>query len=104
MKQCLPILILVCSAWIQAVGQPRIGPFQAIDAASASQSTTEVSKSTPAISPDQENARKARAAIDRAIQALGGQAYLTIRDIEQQGRLYSFHHGRENGGGVFWSF
>jgi len=36
---------------------------------------------------------------------LGGQTYLTIRDREQQGRGYSFHHGRPNGsGGVFWSF
>jgi hypothetical protein len=56
------------------------------------------------IPPDQENARKAKAVIEQGIQALGGQAFLTIRDREQQGRGYSFHHGRESGGGVFWSF
>ena len=43
--------------------------------------------------------------INQGIQALGGEAFLTIRDREQQGRIYSFHHGRESGGGaVFWSF
>ena len=51
-----------------------------------------------------ENA-KAKAVIDQGIQALGGQTYLTIRDREQQGRGYGFHHGRPTGsGGVFWSF
>jgi hypothetical protein len=57
------------------------------------------------MSPDQENARKAKAVIEQGIQALGGQIYLTIRDREQQGRIYGFHHGRASGGGtVFWSF
>ena len=53
----------------------------------------------------QQNATKARAIVDQAIQALGGPTYLTIRDREQQGRTYGFHHGRPNGGGgLFWSF
>src|SRR5215467_7025705 len=34
-----------------------------------------------ALSVDQENARKARAIIDRGIQALGGQAYLNVKDV-----------------------
>jgi hypothetical protein len=43
--------------------------------------------------------------VEQAIEALGGQTYLTIRDREQQGRGYSFHHGTPNGtGAVFWSF
>jgi len=54
---------------------------------------------------DQENADKAKAILERGIQALGGQAYLTIRDREQQGRIYGFHHGRASGaGGLFWGF
>jgi hypothetical protein len=54
---------------------------------------------------DQENARQARALLDQAIQALGGQAFLNIRDIEQQGRTYSFYHGRPTSNGVlFWRF
>ena len=118
MRQVLPILVLVCLAWLQAWGEPRNhapggkAPYnfrvQASSQSSLSQSPTDAAKgagvSAPATSPDQENARKAKALIAQAIQALGGQAYLSIRDVEQQGRLYSFHHGRESGGGVFWSF
>jgi hypothetical protein len=100
MKQFLPILVLVCSAWPQAEGQPRTAAAQ-----SSAQATPQAVNSAPAIPADQENARKAKAIVDEAIQALGGQAYLTVRDREQQGRLYGFHHGRESGGGnVFWSF
>jgi hypothetical protein len=104
MKQFLPILVLVCSACSLAWEQPQNAAAQASPQAT-SQASPEAAKSAPAISPDQENAQKAKAIIDQAIQALGGQTYLTIRDREQQGRGYSFHHGRPNGsGGVFWSF
>jgi hypothetical protein len=53
----------------------------------------------------QDNAAKARALIEQAIQALGGQAYLDIQDITQQGRTYSFHRGEATSAGVlFWRF
>ena len=96
MKQFFPILVLVCSAWAQA-GAPARPPAPQASAPSPSQSPA-------AVPADQGNAHKARAIIDQGIQALGGEAFLTIRDREQQGRIYSFHHGRESGGGVFWSF
>jgi hypothetical protein len=100
MKQFLPILVLVCSAWPRADGQPR-SAAEVPSAPAAAQSAN----SAPAVPADQENARKAKAILDQAIQALGGQTYLTIRDREQQGRGYAFHHGRPSGGGsVFWSF
>src|SRR5580658_4444845 len=55
--------------------------------------------------PEQENARKARALLEQAIQALGGQAYLNIHDMQEQGRVYSFYHGRPTSNGVFfWRF
>ncbi len=54
---------------------------------------------------DQANQKKAQAILDQAIQALGGQAYLSIQDVSQQGRTYSFHNGRPNSNGiVFWRF
>jgi hypothetical protein len=57
----------------------------------------------PAIPIDQQNAAKARALIDQAIDALGGNAYLNIEDMTQEGRGYSFHHGEPSGaGGLFW--
>ena len=104
MKQFLPILVLVCSVWSHAWEQPRNDTAQSSSQPSSSASS-DAARPTPAISPDQENAHKAKAIIEQAIAALGGQTYLTIRDREQQGRGYSFHHGRPNGsGGVFWSF
>ena len=100
MKQFLPILILGCSLCSHAWEKSQSPAAQA-----APSSTSPPAKLAPAISPDQENAGKAKATIEQAIQALGGQTYLTLRDREQQGRGYSFHHGRPNGsGGIFWSF
>jgi hypothetical protein len=63
------------------------------------------SANNPSIPPDQENARKAHELLDQAIQALGGQAYLNIHDIEEEGRTFSFYHGRSTGNGVlYWRF
>ncbi len=53
----------------------------------------------------QENSAKARQLINQAIQALGGQAYLDLQDMSQQGRTYSFHRGEATSAGVlFWRF
>ena len=56
-------------------------------------------------STDAENAQKAKAIIDRGIQALGGGAYLQWQNVTQEGRGYSFHHGEANSvGTLFWRF
>jgi hypothetical protein len=75
-------------------------------AQSSSQTTSAASPPLPADrGNDLENSRKARALIDQAIQALGGQAYLNLRDMQQEGRTYSFYHGRPTSNGVlFWRF
>src|ERR1043165_7574206 len=70
-----------------------------------SSTSPETSPPSQAIPVDQENARKARAVLDQAIQALGGAAYLNIQDLAQEGRGYSFHHGEPNSlGTMFWRF
>src|SRR6266404_9790605 len=51
-----------------------------------------------------EGARKARALLEQTIQALGGQAWLNIQDISQEGRTYGFFHGQSGGGAPFWRF
>jgi outer membrane lipoprotein-sorting protein len=85
MKIFLTILILVLATL--AIGQSEMAP---------------PSQSIPV---DQENVQKAKAVLDQTIQALGGQAYLNIQDISQEGRTYSFYHGRPNSVGVvFWRF
>lgn len=65
----------------------------------------ELAPPSQSIPVDQANAAKARAVLDQAIKALGGNAYLNISDITQEGRSYSFYHGRPNSLGiVFWRF
>lgn len=82
-------------------------------AASAQASAQAPSESAPNARPagaanqgsDQENARQSRALLEQAIQALGGQTYLNIRDVQQEGRTFSFYHGRPSGtGALFWRF
>jgi hypothetical protein len=109
MKRFLPILLLVCSGWSHAgdpsqaqsapASQPPASSTEAVPAASSQSATN------PPANVADENTRKAKAVIEQAIEALGGSAYLNIRDREQQGRGYAFHHGRSSGDGVlFWSF
>jgi hypothetical protein len=95
MKRFLPILVLVCSACLCARAQTPSATGQPPSDAAA-----------PALTaPMDESARKAKALIQQAIQALGGDIYLGIKDREQQGKGYGFHHGRSSGAGtMFWSF
>jgi hypothetical protein len=70
----------------------------------------QANSSAPAISVqgipvDQENVRKAKALLDQMIDALGGNAYLNVEDVSQEGRSYGFHLGESEGVGVvFWRF
>jgi hypothetical protein len=81
-----------------------------LETAVAAQAGAQVSSgsstaNSPAIPLDQANSRKARALLDQAIQALGGQAFLNVHDMQQQGRTYTFYHGRPTSNGVlFWRF
>ena len=66
------------------------------------QGTTAPAQTAPVA---QENDAKAKSLIDQAIQALGGQAYLNLQDMSQQGRTYSFHRGEATNAGIlFWRF
>jgi hypothetical protein len=80
------------------------GPVAAAQAGAQGSSDSADVKGAPT-PVDQENARQARALLDQAIQALGGQAYLSIHDMQQQGRTYSLYHGQSTSNGVlFWRF
>ncbi|HXM69034.1 MAG TPA: hypothetical protein VN911_20070, partial [Candidatus Acidoferrum sp.] len=96
------ILIVILASFFTASGASKVGAADQEGAQAPSQSTPAPG---PGIPSDQENARKARALLDQAIQALGGEAYLKIHDAEQEGRTYSFHHGQPTSNGVlFWRF
>ena len=62
-------------------------------------------KSVQEIVNEDPGVKKARALLDQMIQALGGQAFLNVEDMEQQGRNYGFYHGNPSGQGAqFWRF
>lgn len=99
MKQFFSILVLVCLASLPGWGQSENVATPSGSVPGANASPIAMDKAA------QENSNQARAVIDQGIKALGGQAYLSVRDREQQGRTYGFHAGRASGGGnVFWSF
>src|ERR1700685_4101827 len=75
-------------------------PFGQANANAAAHSTAAQS-----IPVDQENARKAKTLLDQMVEALGGNTYLNIEDVSQEGRTYSFHLGESEGTGVlYWCF
>ncbi len=85
MKHFLAILLLTVGCFAQAAAPASAG--------------------SSAIPVDQQNARKAKAILDQAIDALGGPAYMNIQSISQEGRTYSFHLGQPTSvGTVFWRF
>lgn len=48
---------------------------------------------------------KAKKILDEMIKALGGEAYLNVRDMSTEGRSYAFYQGKPSGLGVlFWRF
>jgi len=66
---------------------------------------TGVPSSSNPIPVDQQNQNKAKVLLDQMIQSLGGNAYLTIEDVTQEGRTYSFHLGSPtSAGAIFWHF
>jgi len=49
---------------------------------------------------DSDNARKARAVLDTAVEALGGQPYLNYENRSELGRYYPLYHGRTESTGI----
>ncbi len=89
--------LLAIPVWSQSQDPAAQAPSQALPPQAAA--------SAPAIANDVGNARKAKALVEQGIQALGGQAYLNIHDMQSEGRSYSFYHGRPTSNGVlFWRF
>jgi hypothetical protein len=51
------------------------------------------------------NAQKARALVQQMVQAIGGEAYLNLKDVAQEGRTSGFYHGNPSGSTApFWRF
>lgn len=99
MKLFFPTVALLCA--LSSPARP-----QSLDTTQSPPPPQPSSQSPAASVPlDQQNAGQAKALLNQAIQALGGDAYLTIHDREFQGKTFGFHHGRPSGNGTeFWSF
>jgi hypothetical protein len=51
------------------------------------------------------NAKQARAALDLMVKALGGEAWLTMKNQVRQGHVAAFFHGKPSGGTTdYWEF
>ena len=51
------------------------------------------------------NAKQARAALDLMVQALGGEAWLNMKNQMREGRTAAFYHGNPSGGTTeYWEF
>src|ERR1700678_4385129 len=81
------VVLLMC-----AFARGQTAPSSAPAAHAAAQSTANLN--------DSENARQARAALDKAIEALGGPAYLTYENRVEEGRYYPLYHGRTDSTGI----
>jgi hypothetical protein len=114
MKRSLPILALVCLGWLSALSlavaqnssaPPKASPGTPPPETSHPQTSAQPAGAVTLDKQAQADDQKARGIVQKAIEALGGQLYLTVRSRETQGRSYGFHHGRPTSAGVlFWSF
>jgi hypothetical protein len=97
MKKLFPVLLLVSVSAVAPclLAQTNSSPDAPPERSTAPASTTAVDPTT----------QKARQLVDQMIAALGGQAWLTYKTSEQQGRSYSFYHGKPNSAGtLYWRF
>ena len=86
----LLIILLLC-----ALSSAQTAP------APASPASPPQAAAAPAVNlNDSDNARKARAVLDKTVEALGGQPYLTYENRSEEGRYYPLYHGRTNSTGI----
>jgi hypothetical protein len=97
MKKVLSVLLLMC-ACAAAQSNAASTPVSQLTAPSSMAASSSTANAT-------EPAGKARELLNQMIEALGGQVWLGYKTIEQQGRSYSFYHGKPSSAGtLFWRF
>ena len=94
MKKMFCVLLLTCACAAQN------SAVQNNSAQSNSAST-----STTASATTDSSSQKARKLLDQMVAALGGDAWLTYKSSSQQGRGYTFFHGKPSTAGtLYWRF
>lgn len=103
MKKVLSVLLLMCAcAAAQSNAASTPGSHTPGSQLPAPSSMAASSSTANATEPA---AGKARELLNQMIEALGGQVWLSYKTIEQQGRSYSFYHGKPSSAGtLFWRF
>jgi len=92
-KTLLSVFCLAIMLWSQT------------DQGTSNQSTQTVSNALGIDQSKDPNAQKARSLVQQMVQALGGEAYLNLKDVEQEGRTSGFYHGNPSGATApFWRF
>jgi hypothetical protein len=96
-------LLLTCAG---AVARNNLAQSDSAPSDSAPQEAKPVAPAAGAgANASEATAQKARQLLDQMIEALGGQAWLSYTTVEQQGRSYSFFHGKPNSAGtLYWRF
>lgn len=98
----LPV-VMVCSAGAQ--NYPSATPSAPTAAAPAAPSVSWPTAQFAATAAKDPGVQKAKQILDDMIRALGGEAYLNMREMSVAGRSYAFYHGRPSGLGVlYWRF
>jgi len=93
MKKLFLVLLLSC-AFAYGQSNPAAAPTSSALVAVAASA-----------SPEDPSVHKARQLLDQMVEALGGQAWLTYKNIAEQGRTYSFYHGKPTSAGMlYWRF
>jgi len=101
MKNVLTVLLLCAALAAQNnAAQNNVAPNNAAQNNAAQNNPA--SSSAPPATANANSAAKARQLIDQMITALGGQAWLTYKNISQQGRTYSFFHGKPSSAGTLY--
>ena len=97
-------VLLMFASCVAAQNYPTAGAPSA-PAPSASTSSNWPTAQFAATAAKDPGVQKAKQILDDMIRALGGEAYLTLREMSIEGRSYAFYHGKPSGLGiVYWRF
>jgi hypothetical protein len=106
MVNALRSLVLLAASL--AFAQTSAAPAQSTAPPPAAAASTPTHANWPTAqfsSTKDQSVQKALTILNDMIQALGGEAYLNIRDMQVEGRTYAFYHGQPSGQGLqFWRF
>jgi hypothetical protein len=96
------ICVLAAASWGWAQTVPVTGPAPTQAATEPALKFVDMKNVTNASDAD---ALKAAQVLDRMVSALGGERWMTLTDIETEGRSASFYHGNPSGGyTLYFSF